>query len=74
MAGNGANGWSWDGGGGGCVDMEPYSEPWLMAEALSLGVTTEEAMCVITEGDPASSSTEVLSKGEGTMGCSEAMP
>lgn len=42
-----------------------------MAE--SLGVTVEEAVCVITVGATVSPSAEELSKGEGTMGAAEAM-
>lgn len=66
-------GWSCDGGGGGCVDMEPYSEPWLKVVAESLAVTVEEAVCIITGGATVSSSAEVLSKNEGTIGAAEAM-
>lgn len=52
--------------------MELYSEAWLKVEAASLGVTVEEAVCVITDGTTVSSSAEVLSKGEGTMADAEA--
>lgn len=65
--------WSWDGGGGDCVDMEQYSEAWLKVVAASLGVMVEEAVCVITDGGTVSSSAEVLFKGEGTMDAAEAM-
>lgn len=41
--------------------MELYSDVWLKLEAASLGGTVEGAVCV-------SSSTEVLSSGEGTIG------
>lgn len=73
MAGSGAKDWSWDGGGGGCVDMELYSEPWVKVVAAALGVTMEEAVCVITDGATVSSRAAVLSKGEGTMGAAETM-
>lgn len=53
------------------MDKEPNSEQWLMVAAVSLGVTLEEAVCVITDGAMVSSSTEVLFKGEGTMGAAE---
>lgn len=39
----------------------------------SLHVTVEEAVCVITDAAPVSSSAEVLFNGEGTMGAPEAM-
>lgn len=53
--------------------MELYSELWLKVVAASLGVTVEEAVCVITVGATVSPSAEVLSKDEGTMGAAEAM-
>lgn len=50
-----------------------YSELWLKVVAELLGVTVEEAVCVITDGATVSSKTEVLFKGEVTMGAAEAM-
>lgn len=55
------------------MDMELYSEPWLKVVAAALGVTVEEAVCVITDGATVSSRAAVLSKGEGTMGAAETM-
>lgn len=72
-AGSEAMGWSCEGGGGGCADMEPYSERWVKVVAASLGVTVEEAVCVITDGATVSSRAEVLSRGEGTMRAAEPM-
>lgn len=62
-AGKEAMGWSWEGVGGGCADMEPYSERWVKVVAASVGVTVEEAVCVITDGATDSSKADVLSKG-----------
>lgn len=53
--------------------MELYSVPWLKVVAASLGVTVEEAVCVITDGGTVSASAELLSKGEETIGAAEAM-
>lgn len=72
-AAKGAMGWSWDGRGGACVEIEPYLEPWLKVVAALLGVTVEEAVCVITVGTPVSLSAKVLSMGEGSMDAAEVM-
>lgn len=53
--------------------MELKSVQWLKVVAVSLGVTAEEAVCVITEGGTVSSSADVPSKGEGIMGAADAM-
>lgn len=54
------------------MDMELYSVPWLKVVAASLGVTVEEAVCVITDGATVSPRAEVLSSGEGSMGVAAA--
>lgn len=75
LAGDGGRGWRWEGGGGGgCVGGEMYSELWLNVVAASLGVTVEEAVCVITDGIAFASSVEAESRGEGTRAAAVAIP
>lgn len=54
------------------MDMEPNSVPWLKVVAASLGVTTEEAVCVITDAAMVSPRAEVLFNGGATMAAAEA--
>lgn len=54
------------------MDMELNSVPWLKVVDASLGVTTEEAVCVITDAATVSPRAEVLFSGEATMAAAEA--
>lgn len=46
--------------------------PWLKVVAASLGVTTDEVVCVMTDGATVSPRGEVLSNAEGSKGAGEA--